>query len=107
MVHAGLYSFYSHLQMIGELLEDQKIAVLELADQTIQRKFRIGPFLRPRLDLNLTDTVVSGLDSLTRTSDAVMEYSEVDELPNFNVKFNAQVSNIKTKVAAKGTVSET
>ena len=87
-------------------MEDQKIAVVKLADQTIRRKFRIGP-LRPRLDLRLTNPVVSGLDSLTRTSDAVMEYSEVDELPNFNVKFNAQVSNVKTKVAAKGTVSET
>ena len=95
----------SHLQMIGELLEDRKIASVALRDQTIRRKFRIGP-LRPRLDLRLTNPVVSGLDSLTRTSDAVMEYSEVDELPNFNVKFNAKVSNIKTKVAAKGTVSE-
>ena len=86
-------------------MEDQKLTVVELGNQTIRRKFRIGP-LRPRLDLKLTNPVVSGLDSLTRTSEAVMEYSEVDELPNFNVKFNAQVSNIKTKVAAKGTVSE-
>ena len=91
--------------MIEELMEDEKIAVVKLADQTIQRRFRIGP-LRPRLDLRLSNPVVSGLDSLKRTGDAKMEYSEVDELPNFNVKFNAQVSNVKTKVAAKGTVSE-
>merc|ERR1712001_201050 len=91
-------------QMIGELVEDQKIAVLELADQTIQRKFRIG-FIRPRLNLNITDPVVSGLNSLTRSSEAVMEYSEVDGMPNFNVKFNAKVSNVKAKVAAKGVVS--
>ena len=91
--------------MIGELLEDRKIASVALRDQTIRRKFRIGP-LRPRLDLRLTNPVVSGLNSLTRTTDAVMEYSEVDELPNFKVKFNAKVSNIKTQVAAKGTVSE-
>ena len=91
--------------MIGELLEGQTLASVALRDQTIRRKFRIGP-LRPRLDLRLTNPVVSGLNSLTRTSDAVMEYSEVDDLPNFNVKFNAKVSNIKTKVAAKGTVSE-
>ena len=90
--------------MIGELVEDQKIAVLELADQTIQRKFRIG-FIRPRLNLNITNPVVSGLNSLTRSSEAVMEYSEVDEMPNFNVKFNAKVSNVKAKVAAKGVVS--
>lgn len=92
--------------MIEDLMEDQKIAVVKLADQRIRRKFRIGP-ISPNLDLRLTNPVVSGLDSLTRTSDAVMEYSEVDELPNFNVKFNAKVSNVKTKVAAKGTVSET
>ena len=86
-------------------MENQKIGSVALRDQMIRRKFRIGP-LRPRLDLRLTNPVVSGLNSLTRTSDAVMEYSEVDDLPNFNVKFNAKVSNIKTKVAAKGTVSE-
>jgi len=90
-------------QMIEELLEDEKIAVVKLADQTIRRRFRIGP-LRPRLDLRLTNPVVSGLNSLRRSGEAKMEYSEVDELPNFNVKFNAQVSNVKTKVAAKGTV---
>ena len=46
--------------MIAELVEDQKLAVLELGDQVIRRKFRIG-FLRPRLDLNITKPVVTGL----------------------------------------------
>ena len=92
------------LQMIAELVDDQKLAVLELGDQVIRRKFRIG-FLRPRLDLNISKPVVTGLSSLKRTSEAVMEYSEVDEMPNFNVKFNAKVSNVKAKVAAKGVVS--
>ena len=94
----------STLQMIAELVEDQKLAVLELGDQVIRRKFRIG-FLRPRLDLNITKPVVTGLSSLKRTSEAVMEYSEVDEMPNFNVKFNAQLSNVNAKGGIKGKVS--
>jgi len=65
-------------QMIEELLEDEKIAVVKLADQTIRRRFRIGP-LRPRLDLRLTNPVVSGLNSLRRSGEAKMEYSEVDD----------------------------
>ena len=90
--------------MIAELVEDQKLAVLELGDQVIRRKFRIG-FLRPRLDLNISKPVVTGLSSLKRTSEAVMEYSEVDEMPNFNVKFNAQLSNVNAKGGVKGKVS--
>ena len=92
--------------MIAELVEDQKLAVLELGDQAIRRKFRIG-FLRPRLDLNISKPVVTGLSSLKRTSEAVMEYSEVDEMPNFNVKFNAQLSNVNAKGGVKGKVSRT
>ena len=94
------------MQMIAELVEDQKLAVLELGDQVIRRKFRIG-FLRPRLDLNISKPVVTGLSSLKRTSEAVMEYSEVDEMPNFNVKFNAQLSNVNAKGGVKGKVSHT
>ena len=90
--------------MIAELGDDQKLAVLEMGDQVIRRKFRIG-FLRPRLDLNITKPVVTGLSSLKRTSEAVMEYSEVDEMPNFNVKFNAQLSNVNAKGGVKGKVS--
>ena len=92
--------------MIAELGDDQKLAVLEMGDQVIRRKFRIG-FLRPRLDLNITKPVVTGLSSLKRTSEAVMEYSEVDEMPNFNVKFNAQLSNVNAKGGVKGKVSRT
>ena len=92
--------------MIAELVEDQKLAVLELGDQAIRRKFRIG-FLRPRLDLNISKPVVTGLSSLKRTSEAVMEYSEVDEMPNFNVKFNAQLSNVNANGGVKGKVSRT
>jgi hypothetical protein len=49
---------------------------------------------------------VSGLASLARSSEAVMRYSELGDLPTFNIKFDARLTNVNVNSLAKGRVSE-
>ena len=91
------------LQMIGELVRDPTIANLELPDQSLRHRVRLG-LLRPVIDLKLVRPRVSGLGSLERSSEAVMRYSEKDGLPNFDIKFSARLSNIKVNSPSSGKV---
>ena len=92
-----------YIQMISSLVRDPSLSLLSLPSQAVRRRLDLG-LARPWLDLQLTRPTVRGLASLTRSSEAVIEYSEVREQPNFNIKFSAKLTGVKVHSPARAKV---